>query len=85
MPFSLNLPATCGTRWKVKIFDKERLEPPHATIIRGRKLWRICLRTQSGLDGSDLSEVDGKVLEEVLGRMDELIDAWNERYPDNPV
>jgi len=37
MPFELQLPRNLkADGWKVKIFDKEELEPPHVTVLRGQ-------------------------------------------------
>lgn len=47
MPFELDLPRRLKARgWKVKIFEKERLESPHVTIYlkRGDRAWRVGLR-----------------------------------------
>ena len=34
----------------MKIYDNERLEPPHVTIVKGRDSWRINLRTKAFMD-----------------------------------
>ncbi len=51
MPFELALPyALKRAKWKVKIQDKERLEPPHVSILRATDKWRINLRTGEFID-----------------------------------
>jgi hypothetical protein len=37
--------------WKVKVRDKERLEEPHLTIIKGTRSWRVGIRSRAFLDG----------------------------------
>jgi len=42
MPVELSLSKELKTaKWKVKIRDRERLEPPHVSIINGTNTWRI--------------------------------------------
>ena len=72
--------------WRVKIRDKERLEPPHVTIIRRTDAWRINLRTGSFMDRlPDPSDVPQGLLDQVFDGWDELVEAWDAMYPDNPV
>ncbi len=41
MPYELLLPSRVRAQgWKVKIRDKERLEPPHATVLKRMESWR---------------------------------------------
>jgi len=89
VPFNVRLPdALRKARWKVKIRDKETREPPHVTIIRGTKAWRINLRTGAFMDTNpDPSEVSSAIIqlmteEETWQR---LCDAWDRMYPNNPV
>jgi len=89
VPFNVRLPdALRKARWKVKIRDKETREPPHVTIIRGTKAWRINLRTGAFMDTNpDPSEVSSAIIqlmteEETRQR---LCDAWDRMYPNNPV
>lgn len=35
--------------WKVKIYDNERLEPPHITLICRERVWRVGLRERDFL------------------------------------
>jgi hypothetical protein len=87
--FNLRLPEPLRkARWKVKIRDKEVREPPHVTIIRGRKAWRIDLRTGTFMDISpDPSEVPSELIQRIAGRetWQRLRDAWDRMYPTNPV
>ena len=42
MPFNLDLPEPWASRgWRVKIRDRERLEPLHATILQRTRAWRF--------------------------------------------
>src|SRR2546425_12809991 len=51
VPFTLNLPEPWASRgWKVKIRDRERLEPPHGTILQKTRAWRFDLRSDEFLD-----------------------------------
>ena len=59
--------------WKVKISDKERLEPPHVTIIRRTDRWRWDLRKRSFMDRMpDPGDVPDDVLEAIEAAYDEL-------------
>ena len=44
MTYSLRLPRKFK-QWKVKIRDRETVEPPHVTLLRKTQAWRIDLRT----------------------------------------
>jgi hypothetical protein len=87
MSFNLPLPAAWRSRrWKVKIRDEERLEPPHVSIIRGTRTWRLCLRTDQFLDDEpDPREVPGELLEEIRAHWELLRQQWDETYPENPI
>lgn len=51
MPYELDIPRSLREQgWRVKIRDRERLESPHATVIRGTRVWRYGLRTGDFLD-----------------------------------
>ena len=50
MAFALKLPRSLVRQWQVKIRDRERVEPPHVTIIRKTEAWRLALRTRQFLD-----------------------------------
>jgi len=49
MPHCLKLPSALAA-WKVRIFDNEVRETPHATIVKGTQKWRINLRTGKFMD-----------------------------------
>ncbi len=89
MPFELPLPANLHkARWRVKIREKETREPPHVTILRRTRAWRINLRTREYMDadpdpGEVAAALDAFVREE--GNWQTLCRAWDEKYPDNPV
>lgn len=89
MAFNLRLPDFLRkARWKVKVRDRESREPPHVTIIRGTKAWRISLRTGEFMDDEpDPDEVPLELLEFVEDETtwQRLCAAWDELYPENPV
>lgn len=87
MAFSLPLnPTWANQRWKVKIRDRERLEPPHVSILRGTKTWRLNLRTGRFLDAEpDPSEVPAEFVAFIMEHWLELRAKWDEMYPENPV
>lgn len=87
MPFSLSLPEPWAARgWKVKIRDRERLEPPHATILHKTRAWRFDLRSQTFLDSEpDSSEVPEEVTVAVCSGLATPIEQWDRMYPTNPV
>ena len=87
MPYELPLPSEARAQgWKVKIRDKERLEPPHATVLRGVEAWRWNLRTRSFMDSDPHPREVSDVIKDVI--MDEyttLCRQWDAMYPENPV
>jgi hypothetical protein len=89
MAFSLALPRFLSrSGWKVKIRDRERVEPPHATILRGTHAWRIDLRTGRLLDGRpDPRDVPEELLDFVREESiwNRLCAEWDRMYPANPV
>ena len=87
MPFTLLLPPPWSNQgWKAKIRDRERLEPPHVTIIQGVKSWRFCLRTEQFLDVQpDPKDVPAGLLSAIRGQVVELRQQWDDMYPENPV
>lgn len=88
MPFELPLPRNLkAAGWKVKIFDKEELEPPHVTVLKGPDKWRLGLRDCRFLvppDGSwgDFPKELQKVLKESIPI---LRTGWDRIHPTNPV
>jgi hypothetical protein len=87
MAFSLPLPDPLRQQgWKVKIREKERVEEPHATIIRGKQAWRFGLRSRAFLDAEpDSRHVPQEVVEAILSAVDVLREEWDETYPENPI
>ena len=85
--FSLPLPPKWSAqRWKAKIRDQERSEPPHVTIIRATRSWRWGLRDQRFLDREpNPAEVPDEIVEHLRQNLAQLVAAWDERYPENPV
>jgi hypothetical protein len=43
--------------WKVKIRDKERLEEPHLTILKGTRCWRLSMRSGQFLDDGSWNDL----------------------------
>jgi hypothetical protein len=83
---SFALPDPWDKRWRLKIRDKETVEPPHVSLLRGTSCWRLDLRTPRFLDKRPAErEVPRKLLKHILGRHDELVVAWDALYPNNPV
>jgi hypothetical protein len=86
MPFNLRLPVLFGKmRWKVKIRDKERVEDPHITIIRGTKTLRVSLRDERFMDGGSWKDMPNGLREFVLAHWEQLCAEWDGMYPHNPV
>lgn len=88
MPHELELPRRLkGQGWKVKIREKERLEPPHVTVICKKKEWRVGLRDGAFLvpPGGGWDDIDDEVKQIVLDHWDELQEAWDRKYPSNPI
>jgi hypothetical protein len=85
--FTLNLPEPWATRgWKVKIRDRERLEPPHVTILRRTRAWRFDLRSERFLDKEpDPNEVPKEVVGEVRSNLTLLRQEWDRMFPENRV
>jgi hypothetical protein len=87
MPFELPLPKRVAReRWKVKIRDRERLEPPHVTILHKTRMWRFDLRSEIFLDREpDPADVPAEVVATIRAHLDELRREWDRMFPDNPV
>ncbi len=88
MPFVLALSRKLkNAGWKVKIFDKEELEPPHVTILRGPDKWRLNLRDCRFLVPPGGSWKDfPKELQKVLKDSVPTFRAqWNKMHPTNPI
>jgi len=87
MPFELDVPAALQRQgWKVKIRERERVEPPHVTIIRRTKTWRYGLRGGGFLDvRPSPRDVPAELVAHVDARLADLRAAWDAMYPENPV
>ena len=87
MPYDLKIPtALKNDGWKVKIFEKEIAEPPHVSIIKKMDHWRIDLRTGAFMDREPPKrKVDRALVIFILRHKAELVNAWNKKYPHNPV
>ena len=86
MPFTLPLPPRLSREWAVKIRDRERVEPPHVTILRRTRAWRLDLRTGDFMDEvPDPREVPQAVVDTVRANWARLRAAWDTMYPENPV
>lgn len=87
MPYNLPLlPDLKTAGWKVKIYDAERLETPHITILQKEKTWRLSLRDGSFLDKDHKwSQIDRGVRTAIETNWDKLIEEWDEIHPENPV
>lgn len=88
MAFVLVLPGPLPSQgWKVKIRDRERLEPPHVTIFRKRRQWRLGLRCRTFIvpPGGSWNEIDERVRETIEANWQVLCDEWDRAYPTNRV
>ena len=87
MAYELPLPSWAKEKgWKVKIRDKERLEPPHATILKRTQSWRWGLRTRTFMDRwPNPREVPEALLESMEAQHAALCRQWDQMYPENPV
>lgn len=90
MPYELELEKRFQTLWKIKIFDKERLEPPHATLIKKgvKGKWRWDLRKKKFMDKKPSpADVPRDIVEKLMSEKthNELVDAWDKMFPHNPV
>lgn len=72
--------------WKLKIRDRERIEPPHVSVLWKTEAWRFGLREKEFLDRQPDPR---RVPDEIVGHLHQnirvYVDAWNMTYPDNPV
>jgi hypothetical protein len=89
MPYTL--PLSVGlkrARWKVKIHENERLEPPHITIYKKNRTWRYSLRDKEFLDNGDSwKQIDNGVKDVIQNRdnWECFKKEWNKMHPGNPV
>lgn len=87
MPFTLNVPEPWASRgWKAKIRDRERLEPPHVTILHKTRMWRFDLRSEIFLDREpDSNDVPQEIVAAVRANLTLLRQQWDSIFPENPV
>jgi hypothetical protein len=88
MPFDVPLPKKLKAEgWKVKIREKERVEPPHVTVMHKADEWRLGLRDKELLvpPGGRIKDIDPAVMQIIEEYWEQLIEAWDEKYPENPV
>ena len=87
MPQQLPLPGhLASSRWKLKIYDNERLEPPHATVIGGYQEWRWNLRSRQFMNTDpDPRDVPRELRDLLIDRHAELVRLWDRTHPANPV
>ncbi|HET7232747.1 MAG TPA: hypothetical protein VFJ16_22235 [Longimicrobium sp.] len=87
MPYILALPGEWKhAGWKVRIAEKERVEPPHVTIRCRDQAWRLGLRDGRFLDRRPPpGKVPGELVEWVKAAFPTLIREWDRKYPENRV
>jgi len=87
VPFALTLPVPWASRgWKAKIRDRERLEPPHVTILYKTSAWRFDLRTEAFLDKEPSpKDVPEEVIGAVRSNLTLLRQEWDRMYPANRI
>lgn len=87
MPYDLPIPKEYSDAgWKAKIREKERLEPPHVTIMNRTQKWRFNLRSEAFMDDAPPpKDVPGEVLKAVKEKLVTLREEWDKKYPSNPV
>jgi len=84
--YDLKLPkALAKAGWKVKIRDKERLEEPHVTIIKGTLSWRVGLRNRDFLDEGRWKDFPDTLRESIETDWTLLCQEWDALYPAKPV
>ncbi len=84
----IELPKKLKARgWKVKVYDNERLEPPHITLICRERVWRIGLRGSVFLfpPGGRCRDIDSEVRAILEEQWEVLCEAWDEKHPTNQV
>ena len=88
MPNPIELPRKLREQgWKVKVYDNERLEPPHITLRCREKVWRIGLREKEFMvpPGGRWRDIDPEVSAILDRKWQTLCDAWDAKHPTNPV
>ena len=89
MPVAFPLPPPHSKRgWKAKIRDRERVEPPHVTVLFKTHAWRLGLRERDYLDSRpDPADVPPAITDHLLSAdvFRQIVEAWDRLYPHNPV
>jgi hypothetical protein len=87
MAFALPLPAPwTSQQWKLKIRDRERLEPPHVTLLHRTRAWRWDLRSGGFMDvDPPPSDVPVELVQFIERNLRTLRSEWDRMYPRNPV
>lgn len=88
MPDPIELPKKLKAQgWKAKVYDNERLEPPHLTLICRERVWRISLREKDFMvpPGGRWRDIDPAVRAILEEQWETLCDAWDAKHPTNPV
>ena len=88
MPFDVPLPRRLKAEgWKVKIREKERVEPPHLTIMHQAEEWRLGPRDKQLLvpPGGRIRDIEPEVMRIIEEHWEQLIEVWDAKYPENPV
>jgi hypothetical protein len=83
---SFDVPPPFAGQWQLKIRDKERVEPPHVSVLRGTRCWRWGLRERAFLDDEPPPRaVPKEVVQHIESIHDAICSAWDSAYPHNPV
>ena len=87
MAFSFPLPPQWTAQgWKLKIRDRERLEPPHVTLLLRTRAWRWNLRAGGFMDTiPDPRDVPQELVNLIVESLAVLRAQWDAMYPENPV
>ncbi len=87
MALSLPLPPPWESRgWRVKIRDRERLEPPHVTVLHRTRQWRWNLRSGRFMDKEPPpGDVPEAIVTAIAENLPLLRAQWDAMYPSNPV
>lgn len=87
MPYVLALEPWATQEWKVKIFDIEGPEDPHATVYRhASPRWRVNLRTGLLMDRRPpAKDLPSGLLAAIREHLGELQKEWDQLHPENPI
>ena len=87
MPITFDISADLKkSGWKVKIREKETVEPPHVTVINGLKAWRWDLREKKFMDKKPPKKlVPTAIVKFLKENHGDIVAAWDKKYPLNKV